>query len=272
MIKLAAVFTLLLALFGFTAWATPRNERPAWEIDLQPFGYGWDHDTSLKFAGRLLVIYPDSHVNARIVFEYETRKQLSAESLRGIPLPPWGDPELTRFRKPAPAVNVIGRWRNTLLEQIDGVGWNPGRPEYYLQEAGTQRIPLFQPKCIPPDPTIVGRELVLLHLCNGKNVVVDQRGQKKYNFPNLKWADVAPNDRGTRFLTYERENSLFHVGTYRKRLRVFRSIDGKKLFEYRWRAEGDYTNADRAALSDDGSWLALVRSGKVLMFALPPPE
>jgi hypothetical protein len=271
MVKPLVVCNLVLALFSFAAGGSSRDERPAWDIDLQPFGYGWDHDTSLKFSGRFLVIYPDSHVNTRIVFDYETHKQASEESLRGISLPPWGDPEITRFRKPAPAVNVIGRLGDTLLEQIDGVGWSPGRPEYYLQEPGKQRIAIFQPKCIPPDPKIVGRELVLLHLCSGKNMVVDQSGQKKYSFANLTFADVAPNDRGTRFLTYERKNSLFHQGTYWKRLRVFRSIDGKKLFEYRWRAEGDYTNTDRAALSDDGSWLALVRSGKVLMFALPPP-
>src|SRR6266852_6359704 len=98
MVKLVVVCNLVLALFGFAAWATSRDERSAWDIDLQPFGYGWDHDTSLKFAGRFLVIYPDSHVNARIVFDYETHKQLSEESLRGISLPPWGDPELTRFR------------------------------------------------------------------------------------------------------------------------------------------------------------------------------
>jgi hypothetical protein len=103
--------------------------------------------------------------------------------------------------------------------------------------------------------------------------VVDKRGQRLYKIPKLTDPYIATNREGTRFVVYERDSSFlgqFNDTSDKKRIKVFRSSDGKKLLEYRWGLiDGDRLNDGRVALSDDGSLAGLIRGREVMVFAVP---
>lgn len=70
----------------------------------------------------------------------------------------------------------------------------------------------------------------------------------------------------------DRDESFFHElsgTTDRARVGVFQSSNGKKLLHLAWHVKGESTREGRVALSDDGLLVAVVRSGEVLVFALP---
>ncbi|HYL92741.1 MAG TPA: hypothetical protein VEW69_06245, partial [Alphaproteobacteria bacterium] len=98
------------------------------------------------------------------------------------------------------------------------------------------------------------------------------KGEQVYALPKLSDAYVIPNHNGTRFVTYERIASFLCLvcETEKLRVQVFRSADGKKLFEYQWRLSDapDSISSGRVALSDDGALVALIRGEEVLVFAI----
>jgi len=161
------------------------------------------------------------------------------------------------------------------LEQIGGIGRasQKGPAEYYLQEPGKEKVLLFRGNCNATDPRFVGDNRIFLHTCGTKNVVVDKRGQRLYKMPKLTDPYIAVNREGTRFVVHERDSSFlgqFNDTTDRKRMTVFRSSDGSKVFEYRWgQVEGDGLNDGRVALSDNGSLIALIRGRELMVFVIP---
>jgi hypothetical protein len=103
-------------------------------------------------------------------------------------------------------------------------------------------------------------------------VVINNDGEQIYQLPVLSFPYIAVSAGGTRFAVFERDESFFHElqgTTDRARVSVFETSRGKKLFGFAWHVKGESTRDKRIALSDDGSLLAVVRAGEVLVFALP---
>ncbi len=231
----------------------------------------------LRFYGDLLVIYSEAgncvlildRKSQQMVDDKETRRAISLFLVNPCPL--------TRFRKRFPEVNVLECWKEMVLEQVGGIGLgDEGPTEYYLRLPGKERVRLFHGNCWPEDPHFVGDDQILVNQCNGKALVLNTKGRKLYSFPRLSMAYIALSDQGTRFAAYERSSSFLHElegTTNRLKVRVFRSSDGKKIFERKWhRAEGEGTNDGQIALSNDGSRLAIVRGQEVQIYLLPEPH
>jgi hypothetical protein len=251
------------------------DRQPVKHIDLHPYGSEsqWGgHGTVVTFTNQFLVVY-SSHSESRLVFDKDTYQFLpeepklvtaipGREQIVGVPL----------FRKAFPAVNIIARRKQMSIEQIGGIGLPPiGDSEYYLQEPGKANVLLFRGRCISGDPSFVGDEYILIGRCDGTNVVLNKLGRPVYKLPRLNYPYIAVNSRGTRFVIYEREKLSIHPfeNTYKVRIRVFRSFDGKQLFEYRLHPRANEGSNDaRVALSDDGSLLALVGAGDILIFSI----
>jgi hypothetical protein len=148
------------------------------------------------------------------------------------------------------------------IVQIGGIGFKKTEPaEFYLQDLGKEKVLIFRARkrCQPGAPRFISDQLILLRPCND-NVVVDKKGRKVYDMPRLSFYYLTMNRDGTRFAVYERDESFFHQfeGTDRLRVKVFRSSDGTKLFDYRWHLADEATNDGRIALSDDGSLLGMI--------------
>jgi len=161
------------------------------------------------------------------------------------------------------------------IEQIGGVDLHETHlAEYYLREPGREKMLIFraQRRCQPGDPRFISDDYILLRPCNN-NMVVNKEAKKIYDMPNLGWYYLTLNREGTRFAVYQRNVSFWHElegTTNRLRVRVFRSSDGRKLFDYPWHTNGDDPNYDgRIALSDDGSLVAIIRREELLVFAVP---
>lgn len=164
------------------------------------------------------------------------------------------------------------------IEQIGGIGAVAprGDAEYYLHKSGKTRVLLYRANCITGDPRFVGDGYILLKPCKAKPIVVNEQGQKIYEMPKLADAYIAPNRNGSSFATQERDSSFlgqFKDITDKKRMRVFRTSDGKQLFEYRLpEVEKDSLNDGRVALSDDGAMVALIQGWEVLAFRVSSPK
>jgi hypothetical protein len=239
------------------------------------------YGTVVRFSGPFLVVYSGSG-NSRLVFDKEIQQIVAEDRLAAIQLPPREESPRTVLGGAISEGNTIARWKQMAIEEIcdtEHCSQPPGKravrmAEYYMREPGKVKVLLFRINCLPDRPRFVGDEEILINLCNGKNFVVNKKGQKLYDLPRLVWPYVTLNHEGTRFVVYERDQSFFQGFSGdccdKRRVKVFRSSDGKKLFEYHWNGAGDDgINNGRVALSDDGSLLALVRSHEVLVFTIP---
>ena len=279
--------TRLISVCVALAFSTLRpycnTDDPAWIVGMRKFGYQsaqWGADTGVKFTGPFLVVYSGSifsrSMTPKLVFDKDTGQLVPWDLLAGISLPPWDECQRTIVKRPFPYLNAIDCWDSMTIQQVGGIGRGEERGEakYYLDEPGKDKVLLFRGRC-NTDPHFVGKHHILVRLCNGRRVVVDNGGRKLYDMPKLFDAYIAPNREGTRFIVYERDSSLigqFTDQTDRKRLKVFRSSDGEKLFEYHWgQIEGDRLNDGRVALSDDGSLAALIRGTELIVFAIDKP-
>jgi hypothetical protein len=115
---------------------------------------------------------------------------------------------------------------------------------------------------------------ILIRSCKHGNVVVNRQGIKLYKIPSYVFPYFAVNSLGTRFAVYERNRSFWHElgeGSYNKmRIAVHSSSDGKKLFEYKFRATNDENiNDGQISLSADGSMLYLNRPTGRVTFSVP---
>jgi len=250
------------------------EERPAWRINLQTYWSQPDISTiELKFHGDLLVVYSEDG-NGALIFDSKSQRMVNDTETRSAALTSLVDScQRTRFRKRFPEVNVLECWKGMVLEQIGGIGLrDEGPTEYYLRLPGKERVRLFHGNCWPGDPHFVGGDQILVNQCRGKAIVFNTKGRELYTFPRLSEAYIALSDEGTRFAAYERSSSFLHEfeGTNRLKVSVFRSSDGKKIFERKWHLEdGEGINDRRIALSRDGSILAIAHRGEVQIFFLP---
>lgn len=278
-------FGITLALLAFTPSCLGDDKKPVWRINLSRFYAERPHDDfTIKFAGPYLVVYAGTLVYMGsevtwyrpplVVFDTRTGERFPKDRPAELVLPPWDDCRRTQFRKGSPELNIIDCRNQLTIEQVGGVGKGEVAPaEFYLQEPAKERVLIFRAhkKCQPGDPRFISDELILLWPCNN-NVVVDKAGRKVYDMPRLTWYWLAVNRQGTRFAVYERDLTFFSLYTNRLRVKVFRSSDGKKLFDYRWHVDDEATNDGRIALSDDGLLLAILRGQELLVFALPPEK
>jgi hypothetical protein len=153
----------------------------------------------------------------------------------------------------------------------------PGSPavrnvKYYLRRPDEKPVLLFQDHCLNPAPQFLGDKYIFFFRCNLKGVVINSDGEQVYQLPVFTFPYVVASGAGTRFAVYERDESLFHQLTDtidRVRVSVFQTSDGKELFKLGWHTRGESTRDGRIALSDDGTLLAVVRSGEVLVFRIP---
>lgn len=273
--RCALVFAaqLLLVADGSRANA----QKPSWRVDLRPYESQWlnTYEVSIKFAGRYLLVYAKAKDSASkqvsLVVNQETHQLIPKEEWSSWFLPAWEECPRTRFRKPFPEANIISCWKQMVIEQIGGIGLrHVGESEYYLHARGKERVLLLREPC-NVDPQFAGDRQIVVGLCKGENLVVDEQGKKIYDLPRLSEPHIAPNRESTRFVVHECYGSIFQIeGADKRRVRVFRTSDGRKLFEYRWNLHGaDGCEEGRAALSEDGSLVALLRGPEVLVFALP---
>lgn len=156
-------------------------------------------------------------------------------------------------------------------EVIQSAAEGPNQQDYYLHEPGSEKIHLAGGRCPADAPSFLADERILIHACNGRNSVINKQARKVYDLPALSFPYIALDHDGHSFAAYERNTTLLHQfeGTNRLRVRVFRSSDGKKLFEYRWNPVHERTNDGRVALSEDGSIVALAQAGEILVFRIP---
>ncbi len=112
----------------------------------------------------------------------------------------------------------------------------------------------------------IGSQDFVIGICGEKlNKVIDSQGNTRFTLPAFEWATYVANNQETYFAVYERGRSFWHdLGDkpYDKmRLLVYSLSDGKKVLEYRWKAEQDervdYSFAVK--FSEDGSKLRLER-------------
>lgn len=269
-----AVLAFLL-LMNFGANAEPK---PAWSIDLQALGYAEDNKLIVGFCGPLLRIHSGTS-NTDLVFDTATRQRISnQQGARELPAchdSLWKEP-LLRER----GGHIVARWKQMAIEQVcdvESCSEPPGQPavrdvKYYLKKPNNRSVLLFHDHCLSDSPAFIGDEYILFFSCNSKDVVVNSDGEPVYSLPALAFPYIAVNRGGTRFAVYERDESFFHElegTTDRVRVKVFQSSNGKKMFEARWHTKGESTRDGRVALSDNGSLLAVIHSGKVLVFTLP---
>src|SRR5262249_19096872 len=109
------------------------------------------------------------------------------------------------------------------------------------------------------------------------NLVLNRNGAVLYKIPNYDDAYYFTSKSETRFAVYEQGRSVWHQlsdGSYdRMRVVVHSLVDGRKLFEYRWKQEKDEAvGFGNMSLSDDGSKLFLDRTTKQLTFDIPPDK
>jgi hypothetical protein len=270
--KRLAILCAVITSLSFSAPGSRAGAQQAlWRIDLHGYELGQQFDDIVvKISGRFLVIYL-GRGGSRLVFDINTRERVPEEQLIGVSLPPREERGLTKPRQPSPAVNTVARWKDMAVEQVGGVGMrNTGNAEYFLREPGKDRTSLLRLPC-DGNPSFVGNEHILFHACNGKMLVVNKKGARVYEM-SLSYPYLLPSGEGDRFVVYDREESFFHQfgGTDRVHIMVFRSADGKKLFERQWRpTQNESTNDGRAALSHDGSLVAVARDAEVLVFQVP---
>jgi hypothetical protein len=252
------------------------EEQPIWRINLETYPEMMTQNIVLRFYGDLLVINSEAG-NCVLIFDRKSQQMVDdKETRRAVSLLLVNSCPRTRFRKRFPEVNLLECWKEMVLEQVGGIGLSNEEPmEYYLRLPGNERVLLFHGShrnCWPGDPHFVGDDQILVNQCNGKSLVLNTRGTKLYSFTKLSEAYIALNDEGTRFAVFERSSSLLHEfeGTNRLKVSVFRSADGRKIFERKWHlGDRDGINDGRIALSNDGSLLAIARGGEVQIFRLP---
>lgn len=269
----ALTLLLLLNIRGIS------EPRPAWEIDLRALGYSEDNKLIVGFCGPLLRIHSGTG-NTDLVFDTATHQRMSDQrvakelavchdSLRREALPQRGED------------HIVARWKQMAIEQIcdvESCSQPPGKPsvrdvKYYLQKPNNRSVLLFHDHCLSRPPVFIGDEYTLFFRCDLKAMVVNTDGEPVYRLPAFAFPYIAVNRGGTRFAVYERDESFFHElegTTDRVRVKVFQSSNGKKIFEARWHAKGESTRDGRIALSDDGSLIAVIHLGEVLVFTLPP--
>lgn len=200
---------------------------------------------------------------------------MATEAWDALSLPPWDECSRTEFRKAFPAANVVDCRKKMVIEQVGAIGLGEvGEADFYLHEAGKAKVLLFRARkhCLPAAPMFISDEYILLDEPCAGYLVVDKAGRELYQIPKLWFPYLTTNKEGTFFAAYERIDSVFHPfeGTRKIRVKVFRSEDGKKIFECHWDlAADDSINDGRVTLSDDGSRVALLRGRKILVFALP---
>jgi hypothetical protein len=263
-------FVISSTLLLFSLFCRAAEKQPIWQLDLQKYQADQNgDDIVVRFSGNFLVVYPDRK-GTRLVFNIATHEPISDAELREISLPPREEEGITKPLHPFPAINIVSRWNHMSIQQVGGVGLrNVEDAEYYLTEPGKDRSLILRLPC-DGNPQIVGSGYFLFRFCNGKKAVVDKSGKHLYHIATSD-AYATPNAQGDRFVVYDRRESFFHQfeGTDQLRVIVYRSSDGKKLFEKRWHpAKYEGGHDGRVALSDDGLILAMVKSGKLLLFRI----
>jgi hypothetical protein len=193
---------------------------------------------------------------------------LCGDSLQPQPVPPAGQGLIVASRKQMVVRQVC---------DVESCSEPPGKPlvrdvKFYLKKPHEEPALLFHDHCLVQYPQFLGDEYVLFFRCNLKSVVINSEGKQVYQLPAFEFPYVTVSSGGTRFAVFERSASFFHelVGTTnRARVSVFQTSNGKKLFKLAWHVNGESTADGRAALSDDGLQVAVVRLGEVLVFKLP---
>lgn len=251
---------------------------PMWRIDLHALGYGSTEEARVNFCGPFMVINP--HHASRLVFDTTTQERMPDDRASKIPLASCQDFAQRQPVLPISDRHIVAYWKQMSIEQVcdvESCSQPPGKPRvrevtYYLESPGKPKLALFHLNCLPRAPQFIGDSYILIFLCDLKSIVVNTQGERIYEMAALSFPYVAVNHTGTRFAVYERDESFWHElegTTNRVRVKVFQSSTGKKLLELRWRVNGESTRDGRLALSDEGSLLAIIRSGEVLVFAIP---
>jgi len=176
--------------------------------------------------------------------------------------------------------DVVARWKDAAIVYGD-------QCSFYLEAPHQPRTLLFpeQKECsrwYPFDilPQFLGPDRILLPLAQQAHrptapyPVVDRTGKIRYQLKMLGY--IAPNRSGTHFVIYWQTMSFWQrlliegARDDRAHVEVYRSEDGKKIFEA---DEGiPATEADwdhPVALSEDGSLLAWVRGSTLHVYKLP---
>ena len=271
----------------FIAFCSAWGVEPLWKVDLRTLESQtkWHGDeVGIKFVGHYLIVYSGSapmpghaEMHPALILDRDTGRLLTNETLIEASLPQWDDCPRTRYREPAPVENIIDCRGDMRLVQVGGIGGpgeKVGATRIYLKQPGREDVLLFTENCFPGDPSFVGDDQILLSLCDSGGSGyrgVDRAGKKLYSI-KLLFPYITVSRDGTRFAAYERYATFLHEisGTSnRARVKVFRSTDGEKLFEYGWHlAEDEFDNDGRIALSDDGSLIAIVQGNEILVFAV----
>ena len=254
------------------------NQGPMWRIDLHALGYGSTEEATVNFCGPFIAVSSDHAL--RLVFDTKTQGRIPDDRASKILLPYCQD-----FAQEQPLLSIsdrhiVAHWKEMVIEQVcdvESCTQPPGKPRvrnvtYYLERPGKPKLTLFHLNCLPRAPQFIGDSYILVFLCDLKGIVLNTQGERIYQMAALSFPYIAVNSAGTRFAVYERDESFWHElegTTNQVRVEVFQSSTGKKLLELRWRVNGESTRDGRVALSDDGSLLAIIRSGEVLVFAIP---
>lgn len=247
-----------------------------WRIDLHALGYGSTEEARVNFCGPFIVVNPDPA--STLILDMTTKERIP--DYRASKMPFCQD---FAHRQPVLRVSdrhIVARWKEMVIEQVcdvESCAQPPGKPRvrnvtYYLESPGKPKLTLFHLNCLPRAPQFVGDSYILVFLCDLKGIVLNTQGERIYEMTALSFPYIALNSAGTRFAVYERDESFWHElegTTNLVRVKVFQSSTGKKLLELRWRVNGESTRDGRVALSDEGSLLAIIRSGEVLVFAIP---
>jgi hypothetical protein len=238
----------------------------------------------------------------RLVFDLNNRQLVPKELVADAE---WSGPQMVldprlRFdlplqEPPADQVYVLAQWKNTAVVLVgDGI-------DLYLEEPGKERTLLYKTNvddatryftCLPR-PLFLGADRIGIDKCGfplaryrltrneEPTVVVDKSGKERYQISNHPSPSrTILNSSGTRFAVYgpgstgslEMRNWLFSRNTLNWiSVEVFDSDKGRKVFQYHWSGENDDYLDDKgwAALSDDGSLLAVIKDSEVLVFSVP---
>jgi len=255
-----------------------RDQRPIWRIDLHALGYESIEEARVNFCGPFIVVNPDPA--SSLIFDTTSKQRMAGDRASKMPLASCQDFAHRQPVSPISDRHIVAHWKNMVIEQVcdvESCTQPPGKPRvrnvtYYLERPGKPKLTLFHLNCLPRIPQFVGDSYILVFLCDLKGIVFNTQGERIYEMAALSFPYIAVNSAGTRFAVYERDESFWHElegTTNRVRVEVYQSSTGKKLLELRWRVNGESTRDGRVGLSDEGSLLAIIRSGEVLVFAIP---
>lgn len=237
--------------------------KPIRRINLRSLGYDKDDLITIAFCKGAVLIY----------------QRRPGETLA---LGPCDGPPQEQAHNSSARTHVVAQRKQMAIEQVcdqESCKESPGAPrirsvKYYLKRPDTAPVLLFEEHCLGTPPLFLADEYILFVQCDLKNVVVNDQGKQLYQLPAFAFPFVAVSRDGTRFAVYERDVSFWHglAGTTdRIRVSVFQTLNGKKLFKLGWHTNGEAAEEGQMSLSDDGSLLAVVRSGEVLVFAIHAP-